>query len=316
MRWMVGSVVAAATMIGCTSGDTVALEHRSELTTQARGVQLSDDGNTSHVGMWGTTCEVGTRYAMMGDDFDYDSDTDTVVDIGTMAGVGLAAIVITPDMVNITMPETFPGAASVGVLGVVTARHTEAGVVAVQVPPSAGGDCAVTWLDTNGVQMSVTTPGVECGTASDMTAHANGTTWFSNASGVFRVTVDGAVTPIDSTANARLAWDASADALYVGAVGSTTLTAFEFDGAERWSTELPGTLSSLTDMGVAAGAAASVILSDGTGRFVVVDGHSGDVRADLPTPSAADALDVSGDGRVLAVTLPGAIHYFDVLTVQ
>lgn len=319
MRWMIGSVVGAAALVGCASPDTVALEHRSELSVQSRGVQLSDDGSSSHVGMFGTTCEVGTQYAMVGEDFDFESDTDTVVDAVVIPGVGMTTAVITPDHVNLTTPDLIQWSSELEVRGVLNARFVDGGFVALQVPPeSTDTVCSVGWYDSAGEQIaSAASLGVECTAASDLaTDPATGTAWVSTSSGVVRVTADGTVTPIDGTANARLAWDASAQALYVGAEGSSTVEAFEMDGVQRWSASLPGELTALASMGDAGNAAVSVTLADGSGEFIVLDGATGDIQTDLPTPSAAQALDVSGDGAVLAVTLPGAVHYFDILSAD
>lgn len=319
MRWMVGSMVGAAALVGCASPDTVALEHRSELSVQSRGVQLSDDGSSSHVGMFGTTCEVGTQYAMVGEDFDYDSEADTVVDAAFIPGIGMMTAVITPDFVNITTPEMVQWGTELEVRGVLDARFTDDGFVAVQVTPEATGSaCAVAWYDGNGEAIaSAASLGVECTDASDMaTDPATGTAWVSTSTGVVRVGSDGQVAQIDGTANARLAWDASARALYVGGEGTATVQAFELDGAQRWSADLPGDLTALASMGDAGNAAVSVTLADGSGEFLVLNGATGEIQTDLPTPSAAQGLEVSGDGAVLAVTLPGAVHYFDILAAD
>lgn len=318
MRSMVGSMVAAFALIGCASPDTVALEHRSELATQSRGVQLSEDGRSSHVGMMGTTCEVGTQYAMIGDDFDYDSGDDTVVDLTERPGVGISAIVVTPGKVNVTTPDVFPWSTSIEVSGVLEARFTGEGFVALQVPPMAADACAIAWHDIAGQPVaSVSSLGVECTPESAFTADADtGTAWVSTASGVIRVGRDGATLAIDPTPFAKLAWDGASDALYVGAAGSEQLQAFEFDGAPRWSVALPGGIVSLAAMGAGGAAAVSVELADGTGEFVVVNGATGEIGADLPTPSAAHTMDVSADGKVLAVSLPSAVHYFDILAIE
>lgn len=318
MRWMVGSMIAAAALVGCANPDSVALEHRAELDVQARGVQLSENGRSSHVGMFSTTCEVSTQYAMIGDDFDYDSEQDVVVDLTERPGVGLTAIVITPGKVNVTTPDLFNWSTSYDVLGVVDARITDEGFVAAVVPPVAGSACGLTWFDTSGQPVaSVASLGVECTADTSITTDATtGTTWVSTADGVVRVTRDGSLLAIDGAAFAKVVWDSSAEVLYVGGLGADTLHGFEFDGAQRWSAELAGGITALASMGTSGSAAVSIELADGSGEFVVVNGVTGEVGADLPTPSAAQALDVSGDGNVLAVTLASAVHYFDILTID
>ncbi|MEZ4317913.1 MAG: hypothetical protein R3F61_10435 [Myxococcota bacterium] len=318
MRMIIGSAIAATALVGCASPDSVALEHRSELSAQTRGVQLDSNGRVSNVGMFGTTCQVTTEFAMMSDDFDYNSQEDTVVDAQTVPGRGLTAVVITPDEVNITTPNLFPWTSTRTVVGVVDARLTEAGFVATQVPPQlAGTDCNVTWYDEGGNEIaSAVSLGIECDADSDLaTDPVSGTTWVSTDAGVLRVTPDGTILPVDDTPNARLAWDAASDALYVGGLGSSVVKAVETDGAHRWEVELDGTITALTHQGAEANAAVSVLNASG-GELIVIDGTTGEIEADLPTPSAANALEVSDDGRVLAVTLPNSVHFFDILDAQ
>lgn len=316
MRMIIGSAIAATALVGCASPDSVALEHRSELSAQTRGVELGENGRVSNVGMFGTTCEVTTEFAMMQDDFDYDSDQDTVVDAETFPGQGMTAVVITPDKINITTPNLFPWSNSFEAVGVVNAQLTDEGFVSLQVPVQ-GSSCDVIWYDASGQQVaSPASLGVECDEQSDMaTDEASGTTWVSTGSGVVRITPDGVVVSVDDIANARLSWDGDANALYLGALGDSTVRALEIDGALRWEVEVPGEITALAHMGEEANAAVSVSTSAG-GELIVIDGESGEIEADLPTPSSAMALDISGDGRVMAVTLPNSVHYFDILALQ
>ncbi len=316
MRMILGSAIAATALVGCASPDSVALEHRSELTAQTRGVQLGEDGRVSNVGMLDTTCSVTTEFAMMSDDFDYPTDSETVVDASTTPD-GISAVVITPGQVNITTPDQFPWTSSFEVIGVIDARKTDAGFVASSVPPTAGLDCDVTWFDDAGqVVASAASLGIECDGESDMTTDpVTGTTWVSTDSGVVRVSQAGDILSVDDTPNARLSWDEDADALYLGALGSDTVRALEADGALRWEVAVDGSITALSHMGESASAAVSIESSLG-GELIVIDGLTGEVEADLPTPSSASALDVSGDGRVMAVTLPNSVHYFDVLATQ
>ncbi|MCB9674931.1 MAG: hypothetical protein H6737_07435 [Alphaproteobacteria bacterium] len=315
MRMIIGSAIAATALVGCASPDSVALEHRSELSAQTRGVQLNDDGRMSNVGMFGTTCQVTTEFAMMQDDFDYESETDTVVDAHVVPGQGFTAVVITPGKVNVTTPNAWPLSVTFEATGVLDAAIAGEGFVAIQAPLQAS-DCNVVWYDATGqIVSSATTLGIECDEQSDMATDQAGNTWVSTDSGVFRVQPDGSVLAVDDTANARLAWDADADALYLAALGSSSVRALELDGALRWEVALGGEITALAHMGSEANAAVSISTSSG-GELVVIDGLTGEIEADLPTPSSADALDVSGNGRVLAVTLPNSVHYFDILALQ
>lgn len=319
MRALVISLAASSLLVGCSSQDSLALEHRAELSAQTRGVQLTDDGRNSNVGMLNTTCDVGTRYAVVSEDFDYDGDEDRVVDAIELPETGFTALVITENRVNMTTPNRFPITNSFEVEGVLDAEMLDdGGFVAVQVDPTVDVDCAVAWYDANGQPSTgVNQLGVECDDQSSITADTtNGTSWVSTNSGVFQITPDGTVSLVDDTPNAKVVWDGVADVLYLGALGGEVVRGLEASGSQRWEADLGGTLTALADMGADASAAAGVTLADGTGQFVVIDGVTGEIRADLPTPSAATALNVSANGEVLAVTLPNSVHYFDILPVE
>jgi len=318
MRTLIGSALAATALVGCASQDTVALEYRSELTAQTRGVQLGEDGRSSNVGMFSTTCQVATAYASVSDDFDYDGDQDTVVDAETVPGIGFTALVITPDKVNITRPNQFPWSTEVTVDGVIDAQLSADGFVTIEVPPVAGNaSCNVAWYDDSGQLInSAASLGIECDQDSDLAVDGqSGTSWVSTDTGTFKVTPDGTAVRVDDIANARLSWDVDANALYLGGVGGSAVRALELDGTLRWQVDLDGEVTALSHTGAEAAAAVSITNSLG-GELVIIDGFTGEVRADLPTPSAASSVDVSGNGRVMAVSLPNSVYYFDILALD
>lgn len=311
MRMMIGGMVAAA-LVGCTASDGVELDYRAELNASARGVEVNDDGTTSNVGMFDTTCDVDTTYAGIAEDYDYDNNSEVVVD-GELTPAGDTYLVLTPGSVHVTTPDGVQTQHSFQVGNVIDAELlADGGVVGVQ--PDAG-DCNVVTYDIAGNQVSLTQLGVECDEQSSVTADtANGTTWVSTDSGIYEV-AEGQVTRVSELPNALLEHDAAAGVVYAAVPGRAVVTAIEQGGAERWATQVDGAVTALTDLGDRASAAVS-IAQNGNGAFLVIDGITGEITSDLPTPSAAEDLSASGTGQVLAITLPDTVFYFDVNAVE
>lgn len=311
MRMMIGAMMAAA-LVGCTASDGVELDYRAELNASARGVEVTDDGSSSNVGMFDTTCQVDTTYAGIGEDYDYDNSTEVVID-GELTPAGDTFLVLTPGSLHVTTPDGVQTQHTFQVGAVVDAELlADGGVVAVQ---PDGGDCNVATYDAAGNRVSLTQLGVECDQQSSVATNpANGTTWVSTDSGIYEV-AEGQVTRVSELPNALLAHDAEAGVVYAGVAGRAVVTAIEPGGAERWATQVDGAITALTDLGDQASAAVSID-QNGTGALLVIDGATGEITSDLPTPSAAHGLSASGAGHVLAITLPDTVFYFDVNTVE
>lgn len=308
MRMMIGTLMAAA-LVGCTAQDSLTLDYRAELNANTRGVELQSDGQESNVGMYETTCDVNTAYAGMGEDYDYSDGEEVVVD-GEVTDGEETYLVLTPGSVHVTTPYAVQVSATItgGLDRVVAAQLFADGIVTVA---PRGGDCEVALRSMDGEAVSTAMLGVECDEQSSITTNtASGMTWVSTDSGVFEID-GGQAVRVSTMPNALLAWDASAEVVYAGIVGRDVLAAFEPGGFERWSISLDGTLTALTDMGTRGDAAVSLQTSVG-GEFVVVDGLTGEVQSDLPTPSAAQDLEVSANGQVLATVLADTVFFFDI----
>lgn len=313
MRKTIVGIVAAVALVGCSAPDGVELDYRAELNASARGVEVNDDGTASNVGMFDTTCDVDTTYAGIGEDYDYDNSTEVVVD-GELTPAGDTYLVLTPGNVHVTTPDGVQTQHTLEVGGSpVGAQLTGEGNVVTVTPD--GGDCNVVVYDSAGNQLSLVQLGVECDQQSSVTTDAvNGTTWVSTDSGIYEV-AEGQVTRVSDLPNALLAHDPAAEVVYAGVAGRAVVTAIEPGGAERWETQVDGAITALTDLGDRASAAVSVA-QNGTGAFLVIDGLTGEVTSDLPTPSSALGLSSSGTGQVVAITLPDTVFYFDVNAVE
>ncbi|MCA9566333.1 MAG: hypothetical protein KC656_00750 [Myxococcales bacterium] len=304
MRMIIGTLALTA-MVGCSGPDEVALEHRSSQEVQARGLAFDEAGSIANVGMVNTTCNVNTQMGTVEADYDYGNSAETVTDGGELFSLGQVNIVLTPDEVHVTTPDIAPYQASYPQAGVVDAGLTGDGFVAV------ADDGSVSWSAFDGTPVQDVTTGLSTASGADLVAdRSTGNVFLSADQGVFAVGRDGATFEVRSEPG-LVAWDASADALYVATPGTSTLEAYEADGTLRWAVDLDGTIQALTHMGSTGRAALSLDTSAG-GEFVVVDGATGMVTSDIATPSAAQRLHVSGNGHVLAVTLPSAVHFFDI----
>lgn len=315
MRMIIGSVTLLVALVGCAPQDSVALDHRAELPAQARGVMLSESGEQSNVGMFHTTCEVDTSYAGIGDDIDYTEADEIVIDGEVDAGTD-KFLVLTPDHVFITIPDA-PEDTGHRIEGVVSGQLFDGGFVGLAVPVTPEGDCSLHWTDIGALSdtSSVSSLGVNCDADSTMSTDAEtGTSFVSTQSGIYQVTRQGSVVQLSNSSNAMIAWDGVSDVLYEAS--GSTVAALEVNGGERWSVDLDGTITALTDMGSEGNATVSVLAADGSGSFVILDGASGSIESQLPTPSSAEALSVSGNGKVLAITLTDVVHYFDLAVID
>jgi hypothetical protein len=122
------------------------------------------------------------------------------------------------------------------------------------------------------------------------------------------------VTPDGSTAlggrGSLVAWDDFAGAIYVAERGEDWVQALEPDGALRWEVDLGDPVRSLDDLGEMAAAAVMVATPDG-GALRVLDGATGQLLVDEPTPSAGKLVGSRG-GDTLGVAIPGEVHLFDI----
>lgn len=307
MRMIIGTLALSA-LVGCASQDDVALEHRSLQEVQSRGISLNESGDVANVGMSGTTCDFQTNAGVIQDDFDYGPSSEYVADGGVSPDLGTVNIVLLPEGIGVTTPEGFTSQSEIPVAGVLDGAALDAGVVAVS---SNADGCSVSWHSFDGGVTSSVDLGFGCDTASITADDSSGAAFVSSSEGVHKVLADGTTLRIDSTPNALIAWDASADALYLSVAGSDVVQAFEADGAMRWESTVSGEVSALAEMGETGQVALSVA-TPSAGEFVVLNGLSGAQTSDLATPSAASELSVSGNGQVLAVSLASAVHYFDI----
>lgn len=295
----IGLVLAGAA--GCTH-EPVTFEHQSELPNATRGVALLEDGLRGQAGMYGLTCQVQVADASIGNDYDFPSDDETVVDGGTL-GDEPAVLVLSAVGAHLTFPNR----------GIDTAVDLYENPAIVDGALFDGGvsvlleDGTVQWLDGDAI---TSVPATVDASVFGMTVTPSGTVFVGTDAGVVSTDPSGESTTIGEAADI-VVWDQAAEVLYSAMAGSTVVSAIEADGTVRWTTDVGGEITSLDAMGPLAQAAVMVETNAG-GELLTVDGYTGEITSSLATPGAADSVEVSGNGRTMALALPGSVHFFNV----
>jgi len=290
---------------GCTA-ETDIFEHRSELYIQTRGLALYEDGQTGSAGMWETTCDFSTEDGQTTTDLDAPGDKDEILDASVTSLNQPAVLISTPTGTYIGFPEQLDEPRELRVANVIDANFVDQGIVALANP----GICQVHWGDSD----SVTTievpedycdaPGV--GIDSD----------FTSGLVVISTNDDGAIVTPEQVIQIEglgdlVAWDRFTQTIYAAHSGSSQVRGHGVDGGLLWEAEVEGSILSLDDMGPHGAALVMTSLWDGSGNVVVLDGHTGELRTETSTPSAAK-IQVSDNGEVMAAILPDTVHFYDI----
>lgn len=297
MRGYLVGVVLLAT-VGCTS-QQVELRHASTLETRVRGVGMMDDGQSADVGMAGNTCRFDIGAAVIGADADVAQGEEDVVH----DAFGESSLVVGTAGVFVVDPGGFAGTTPVIPSGeITTGRFVADGITTVR------ANREIAW-SADGA--SVELPDGELVQTEGFTVdRSTGTAFAATGTSLFSVTPAG-VTELGGAADLA-AFDAASGALYVASAGESEVSALEVDGTPRWSLDVGGAVTALDDMGDGASVAAMVEAPEGHGRLLVLDGATGEIKMDYPTPSAAPGIVVSPNGRSMAVILRNEVHFFDV----
>lgn len=301
---------ALALASGCSVATVspVSLEHRSVLDIETRGMVLSSDGTRGHAGMYGVTCDFRTRSGVVGADYDYPSDEERVQDAIDTSDGDFVSVTSSPGRIHLTDLDrgTSVDLAAPNVVHtrlfadrVAVVRDTRQGCVgefrsladatviaATDLPPSA---C---------VEGASVTPDRDAGVLFVATADGVGV-W--GEEGWDGVGVDADL----------VAWDGSAGVLYAANVGSSEIRGFGADGVLRWSAAVEGEVRDLDHLGEVGAASVSVGVED-RGAIVILDAITGELRADVATPSAADELVVPASGAILGLVTGSQTHFYEV----
>lgn len=290
---MLKNIIIAILLSGCTL-DEVEFAHRSTLETRARGVGLHHSGAFAQVGMIGNTCEIQTSTGFIGTDLDVvageeDKVEDTFDSLALVTGTSGNQLYVL-DRSNYS--SYFIDSDNVD-----QARFYNDGVVVLD-------DCNLTWISTEEERVSSEIP---CGETLTVD-HLTGTAFVATTAGLVTATPDGS--DVVEVSGSLLAFDSSLGVLYVGELGESIVSGIQ-NGQVIWSTDLGQPTSSLDDMGI-KGMAAVMVGDLESGGVVTVAGLSGEIVSVFETPSTADSITVSGDGSVIAITLPDEVHFYTI----
>ena len=283
---------------GCTTGD-LAYDHTSNLTVDARGLAYTDD-ESAQLGMYSNTCAIDPDTAAIEEDVDVVEADDEVVD----AHEGKALIA------NATGAKIYdPMGWDWGMDGdyeldfaapsLQSAGFTADGVVLLD----AFQGCNLTFHTDDARQMQLSAEVCDgavlasSGDSDKVVVGFGGEALIADASG--------ATIALGSADHVALA---AADGLVFTAHG-TELAAFDLDGVQQWTAELPGDAVALDTLG--AHAAVMVAHAAGTGELVTFDA-TGAVSSSLVTPSPAIDVVGSDSGLEIAMVLPTEVHFFEV----
>jgi len=256
--------------------------------------------------MLGTNCPFETDFGMVTGDYDLPGEDEEVQDLGSHVLGSNSILLVQSSAVHILNKSSGDYVAeSVPLPGVLGGRFFDAGLVAVL---DHGAGCSVEWIDDDGGTSTVEVGG--CSEAAFDVDPATGTAYVGAAGSVEIVTPEGAVDA--DTGGDLVAWDPVVEAAYVATRGGDMVEAIEPDGSVRWTTSLSGAVQVLEPAGRHGAAAVMLEQSDGSGRLVMLDGWTGQRRAELDTPSAAKDLSVAGNGGSLAMVLDDQTHFYGV----
>jgi hypothetical protein len=256
------------------------------------------------VGMFGTTCRVNVNDGTIGEDYNFPTEDEEVVDATVLYGDN-AVLVLSDLGAHVTYPDRVWdwGTDDFGGPGVLEGTITNDGVAML-----SGDPCRVDWNSgTDAVSTEV--PDDLCQGASFTADREDGRVFVANGD-VFKVTEDGYENIADGAD--LVVWDMAAEVLYATTTGSSTLYGIEEDGTQRWLTEVEGAIVTLDVMGMLGQAAVMIEKDNGAGALLTVDGYTGEITSSLATPSAADKLESSDNGKTLALVLPREVHFFSV----
>lgn len=282
--------LTAALLVGC-SAEPSSFDHQAALSVDARGVALSEDGTRGQVGMFSTTCAVDTHTSAIGADVDVDDSDEDVHDAGSVDD--RSVVIVSGDdglySFDANNPLEMPALELPGTF--FDARTFDSGVVGV-------GGQALVW--SNGGEFPI-------GALTGFDVSRDGVAYVADGD-VRAVTPDGSEWLASGD---RVAVDGTSGLLFVGFAGESELRIVDLSGVEQGRVDLGGDLRQVVTLGDRGEVVAVVARDNGTGELLVVDGEGG-IRTSVVTPSPAQEITSSANGRTIAAKVPGALHFFGV----
>ena len=291
------SLIALAGMaLGCQPPD-ITLSHMSTMDSQTRGVVLYADGQRGHAAMWDTTCEFDTLNGWIIGDHDLPTESEEIQDIYADRVLGRS-----DEGAHVVQDPT----ADLAQEWVTSARLTEDGVVSLV---SEGEHCMAVWqLDAH-----QRVPDAACLPGAAMTADPqSGQIFVGTEDGLLGIHPTEGTDTVGESAD-LLVWDPVTELMYAATKGDAEVRGLDRDGAAVWTTEVPGSIKSLDDMGE-RGMVLVAVRTDTAGALVLLDGLTGKEHVVHETPPADDIeVTASDDGTTLAAVLSDRVYFYDVL---
>ncbi|MEM6927846.1 MAG: hypothetical protein AAF602_13020 [Myxococcota bacterium] len=293
MRLLIPIVGLAA--VGCAS--ETQFVYRSTVITETDGVAMSDDGLTSFAAMGGLTCALDVRWGCPTTEDDLPTDEEQVLD--HLDGLTLATSAET------TLHFMDGGAwnpdRDMDVPSLKTARLSDAGLLTL----TSADACA---LEIDGVTHTVDAE--FCG-ASAYEVDRRGAMLAITDSGVLRADASGMTRLTDHGNLASV--DLAHDLVFAATTGEDALRAVDVEGSEVWSVTLDQPVRDLAARGDKGDVLVLTESADGLGQIELLDGATGEGTLLGRVPSAEGSLEVSGNGRTIALVFEGEVHHYEIV---
>ncbi len=292
------SIIAACAILASACQSENELRFVSTLDAETNGVRLDEDGINAHAGMAGATCTVSTEWGCPIDDADLPTTEERVLD--HFEGMTLASSVGAVHQID---ADGWRRGEDVDISLVRAARYTSGGMIMLR------GDADACFVQQGDQQSKV--PGKLCTEGIEVEVDRTaGALYAATNDGVFTVDVDGATKVVDGD---LVAWDKKLEHLYTATTGETTIRATNTSGAEVWTVDLGSPINDIATRGNKRQVLVLTQGSDSFGDLYRLDGLTGKVLGSSELPDADGDMEVSGNGKTVAVVRPEEVHYFEMV---
>ena len=296
---MIRRILPLILVSGCTGGPEFFFSHMSTMESETRGVVLYEDGQRGHAAMWNTTCEFDTLNGWLIDDHDLPTESEVIQD--QHQGTALA---VSDEGVHTIYERT-----DTPLSQVVAARLQDDGSLITIRWDEADDGCVVDVWDS-----TASVPDALCAEGVSVDTDRQGGLVVATGKDLYSVDEGGAVwlaSDVDLVVH-----DGSNGMTYVAQLFGDRVSGLDAGGKAVWTAQTDGPITSLDDMGQRGMAVVMVEdLTTGRGALQMFEGTSGEEVVRHDTPSGDGEITVSVDGTTLAVTIPGQVHFYDVLAV-
>ena len=297
MRITLAMATVVALASGCTSEND--LRFMSTLENDTNGVVLSRDGLDAHAGMFGMTCTIDTSWGCPVTDTDLPTEDERVVD-----HVNTTTLAVSSEGLHIIRDTAWRSDEDVAISAVRSAKLLDNATLMVV---GTTDSCALQSTD----GQTLTVPGAACAEEAEYAFDKSTQTVFAaTGDSVVRMAFEGAETVAQF--GDLVSFDASNGLIYVGEEGGTKVTALRDNGAEVWSVDVEGTLTSLAARGSLGQVVTLSRTEDGVGVVSRFSGSNGDQLADTRIPRGDGEIVISSNGRTVADVREDEVNFYGI----